>query len=129
VSGQLAQALLAELDDQALEQLAELLAPHLRARVGLPDVTVPEALLTPPQAAQQAGVHVETIRRAVRSGALASSTAGRAVRIAPADLNSWLTGGQRKRRKRLPQRRAPAGRAGRPLADALAGVDNGNGRA
>jgi excisionase family DNA binding protein len=127
VSGQLAQALLAELDDQALDRLAELLAPYLRARVGAPDAVQLEPLISCTEAAERAAVCVETVRRAVRSGALLSSTAGRAVRIAPADLKLWLTDRGRQYRKST-QPRARAGRAGRPLADALAGAEKSNGR-
>jgi excisionase family DNA binding protein len=113
----LARALLAELDGEALDLFADRLAPRLQQRIGTPTGT--EILLTCRQAADRAGLHVETIRRAVRSGALRAGRAGRSLRIWPADLEAWLDRGEPSDRtpRRSPRQRK-AGR--RPLAEALA---------
>ena len=63
---------LANLDEAALRALADALRPYL-----LDAEPEPDALLTPQEAARRASVHVETIRRAVRSGS-AALEAGRA---------------------------------------------------
>jgi excisionase family DNA binding protein len=49
------------------------------------------ALMTIPEAAEWAKVSTATIRRAVRRGELASRKAGRAHRIVPQDLDTWLS--------------------------------------
>lgn len=51
------------------------------------------ALMTIPEAAEWAKVSTATIRRAVRKGELASRKAGRAHRIAPSELDAWLSRG------------------------------------
>ena len=99
------------LSPSELRGLADALRPYLQ--------TEPAALLTPREAAQRAGVHVETVRRAVRSGALPASHAGRVVRIEPGDLDAWLGGTQQPYRARTRRRRSSAPRG--PLADALTG--------
>lgn len=114
---------LAQLDEPSLRALAETLRPYLL--VGGTDPAC--ALLTPQEAARRAGVHTETIRRAARSGALPASRAGRAVRIAQADLDAWLSGATRAERTRAPRRRQSASR--QPLANALAGTDTGRAQA
>jgi excisionase family DNA binding protein len=122
----IARALVAELDDDALDRLAEMLAPRILARLdalqfpahGFPASAAPEALLTCGQAAERAGVHVETIRRAARSGALPAARAGRVVRISPADLSAWLEDARKPVAVGSSRRRRP--RTGRTLADALA---------
>jgi excisionase family DNA binding protein len=104
-----------ELDDAALEALADRLAPLIAERLASPP-----GLLTPHEAARRTGVHVETIRRAVRTGALPASRAGRAVRIDADDLDRWLRvdHGARSHAGRSRPRPRAAGR--RPLADAFA---------
>jgi len=117
MSGQLAAALLAELGDAELDRLAELLAPRIEARLDSPPAAAPDTLLSCGEAAELAGVHVETIRRAARSGKLPCVRAGTAVRINPGDLDAWLTTGRRPvatSRARPRQRRT-----GNPLKDAL----------
>jgi len=104
-------ALLAELreDPDALAELRELLAVE-------PEPT----LLTAADAAQRAGVHVETIRRAIRDEQLVASHARGALRIAPGDLAAWLAS-PRARRATGAHRAARRASTRRPLADALAG--------
>jgi len=123
----LARALLDALDDDDLVELAERLAPLLPPRrAPAKPLETQEAMLTCAQAAQQAGTHVETIRRAVRSGALRAGMAGRSPRIAPADLDAWLRGSGRNGqtpRSRAPQ---PTGKR-RPLADALRSMERRDG--
>jgi excisionase family DNA binding protein len=111
-----------EPDATEVATLVERLAPLVAAKLEASVDERPHALLTPREAAQRAHVHVETIRRNVRSGALRASRAGRAVRIAPASLDTWLASAGTDRRRSRPRRpRARPGR--RPLADALASLD------
>jgi excisionase family DNA binding protein len=119
----LARALLDSLDEDTLDALAERLAPLLAPRLApATPVETQDAMLTCAQAAQRAGTHVETIRRAVRSGALRAGRVGRSPRIAPADLDSWLRGSARD--EQTSRSRAPraTGRR-RPLADALRSME------
>lgn len=81
-------AFLADLDDQALDRLAELLAPRLASRAAAP--TGP---LTTRQAAQRAGVHERTIRRALAAGTLAGQTIAGRWRIDVGDVDTWLAVG------------------------------------
>jgi len=113
----IARALIDDLDDDTLDHLAELLAPRILARFE-PAPVEPADLLTCAEAAAQAHVHVETIRRAARSGALPAARAGRTVRIAPADLSAWLQDAQTPVSVSRPRARRSKG--GRTLADALA---------
>jgi excisionase family DNA binding protein len=79
----LAHALLADLDDEALDHLAELLASRLTGRLG----DSHGALLTPAQAAARLSVHPKTLTRAAAAGRVRGATrVGRAWRFAAADL-------------------------------------------
>lgn len=79
----LAHALLADLDDEALDQLAELLASRLTGRLDTPD----RVLLTPAQAAARLSVHPKTLTRAAAAGRVRGATrVGRAWRFAAAEL-------------------------------------------
>src|SRR5690348_5918007 len=71
-----------------LDALVEQLAPLVAAKLEPPAERGRDALLTTREAAERSRVHVETIRRNVRSGDLHASRAGRALRIAPADLEA-----------------------------------------
>lgn len=104
--------ILADLDDEELRDLAARLRPFLVD----PGPAPGDALLTPQEAAQRVGVHVETVRRAVRSGALPARRAGRAVRIHADDLDRWLAGPAPRRER---PRRYAARRSGSPFRDAL----------
>jgi excisionase family DNA binding protein len=115
MTGQLVEALLA--DSDALDLLAELLAPRLAellaprlARTATAPASFTEPLLTCAEAASRARTHVETIRRAIRSRTLRAYRVGREWRIAPTDLDAWLT----------PRRRA-SGCPGRPPAERAPG--------
>lgn len=114
----LGRALLDSLDADDLDALAERIAPHLAPRLVPAEPFEEEVMLTCMQAAQRPGTHVETIRRAVRSGALRSGRVGRSARIVPADLDAWLGSSQRPSHTR----RSPAPRSTRKrrtLGDAL----------
>jgi excisionase family DNA binding protein len=120
----LATALVAYLDDHDLDELARLLAPRLRAldeRQGGPRAD--DRLLTVAGAARYVNTHPETVRRAIRAGALrAVGQVGRSPRLAQDDLDAWLA---RDRRGRRTSRRPPtASRHGSsgPLANAMAGT-------
>jgi excisionase family DNA binding protein len=97
----LGEALLDSLDADDLARLRDLLAVDKTEIIEQPA----DRLLTPAEAAQRIGVNVETVRRAVRSGALPAARIGRAVRIAEDDLATWLEGGRR--RKRTPGQTKP----------------------
>jgi excisionase family DNA binding protein len=110
------QALLDELDadPDARAQFRRLLAPEKPEPDDAP-------LLTSSQAALLAGVHVETIRRAVRERKLRASYVGRSLRIAPADLQAWLSSNRPQHPSSQPRSRRSNGK--RPLAGALASLD------
>jgi excisionase family DNA binding protein len=113
--------LLDDLDDETLDLLAALLAPRLEALAKCNRDCGHSGLLTCSEAARRTGTHVETIRRAVRSGALPAGKVGRSPRIAPADLDAWLSAGNERPAQRAPRPRRP--RTGRrPLADAMAAL-------
>ncbi len=86
---ELARALPAALDDDALEELAARLRPHL----GKPrnTTTSDDHLLTAADAARRAHVHVETVRRAIRAGDLSvAARIGRSPRLTAIAIDSWL---------------------------------------
>ena len=123
---ELGHALLDSLDEDDLAELAYRLAPFLPVRLERPTTLPEETMLTCGQAAQRAGTHVETIRRAVRSGALLAGRTGRSPRIAPADLDSWMHTGERDTRK--PRSRSPRSTTKRrTLADALSSMERVDG--
>jgi excisionase family DNA binding protein len=115
-------ALIDDLDNDDLARLAARLRPFLGDPAAADD-RPPEQLLTAAEAAQRARCSVETIRRAVRSGALPSRSVGRAIRIAGEDLDGWLAHprGERQRPSRATRNRGTPAR--RPLADALARLE------
>lgn len=82
--------LLEQLDPGDLEELRRLLGLDRPGDPGEVEVVKAGRLLTVAEAAARAHVHVETVRRAVRSGALRASRAGRAVRVEQTDLEAWL---------------------------------------
>jgi excisionase family DNA binding protein len=56
-----------------------------------PHAAITAAFYTVEEVAEQLGVSLATIRRAIRDGRLATHRFGRAVRIAPDDLETFLT--------------------------------------
>ena len=79
----LARVLLASLDDKALDQLAEMLAPRLARAVAQPA----GVLLTPNQAAELLSVHPKTLTRAAAAGRVRGAVrVGRAWRFAAGEL-------------------------------------------
>lgn len=119
----LGRSLLDALGPDDLDALAERLAPRLRAMMGDAEPERVSRPLSPHEAAERARTHPETIRRAVRSGALPASRAGRSIRVDPADLDTWLNRPPSQRAEPV-ARRAPARRSHRrPLGDALAQLD------
>ena len=106
---EMARVLSAALDDEALRELALQLLPYLEVR------EVPESpnhrLLTTADAAERAGVNVETVRRAIRAGELpVAARIGRSPRLTALVLDAWLAktaqrqpaSGLRARRSRRP---------------------------
>jgi excisionase family DNA binding protein len=79
-----------ELGPQTIDRLAELVAKRLieqRAAGG-------EPLLGTPEAAKAAGVHPETVRRAIKAGALRTAGyIGNRPRMRRADVDVWVAGG------------------------------------
>jgi excisionase family DNA binding protein len=80
-------ALLTELDDDGLDELARLLAPRLAA---VSEICDRNTMLTTARAAQRAGLHERSIRRALAAGTLAGHTIAGRWRITPDDLDNWL---------------------------------------
>jgi excisionase family DNA binding protein len=82
---ELARALPRVLDDDALEELAARLSPHLSKPLA------DNQLLTTAGAAKRAQVHVETVRRAIRAGDLAvAARIGRSPRLTLLAVDAWL---------------------------------------
>ena len=108
---ELARSLPDVLDDETLAILAERLRPHLAP--GMKPEAHGEPLLTAAQAAELTGVHVETIRRAVRAGnLLVAGRIGRSPRIRPLELDRWVaeTSGAGAKIRRATRRRASRSR-------------------
>src|SRR3954451_13119914 len=84
------------LDAGALDQLApttiDRLADLVAVRLADRRTTAEAPLLTVADAAKVAGVHPETVRRAIRAGALrAAGYAGKRPRLRRHDVEQWLT--------------------------------------
>lgn len=76
-----------ELGPRTIDRLADLVANRLAERRAAGELP----LLTVVQAAEIAGVHAETVRRAIRSGALAvAGYAGKRPRLRREDVDLWL---------------------------------------
>jgi excisionase family DNA binding protein len=89
IAEEVARLLPLALDEDALAALADRLRPLIATHT----VAAPaaEPLMTTGEAAARARVNVETIRRAVRSGALpAAAMIGRSPRISEVALEQWL---------------------------------------
>jgi excisionase family DNA binding protein len=59
-----------------------------------------EDLLSPSQAAEIAGCHKDTIRRAVHFGLLKAQKVGRVFAISPEDLQEWIVAGMPNHRRK-----------------------------
>jgi excisionase family DNA binding protein len=109
---ELARVLPRALDDDALRDLAAKLHPHLADRSR---ETSGLRLMTAAEVAEHAHVHVETVRRAIRTGQLsAAARIGRSPRLAPVAVDSWLAATSRsqgKHRAIRTRRSAQAARA------------------
>jgi excisionase family DNA binding protein len=81
-----------ELAPETIDRLAELVELRLAERRAGGE----ELLLAPTAAAEIAGVHPETIRRAIRSGALeVAGYVGRRARVRRAAVDAWIAEGRR----------------------------------
>jgi excisionase family DNA binding protein len=81
-----------DLAPETIDRLAELVELRLAERRAGGE----ELLLAPVAAAEIAGVHPETIRRAIRSGALeVAGYVGRRARVRRAAVEAWITEGRR----------------------------------
>jgi excisionase family DNA binding protein len=81
-----------ELGPETIDRLADLVEARLVERRAAGE----EALLTPRAAAEIAGVHPETMRRAIRSGAIeVAGYVGARARLRRAAVDAWLVGGRR----------------------------------
>lgn len=59
-----------------------------------------EELLSPPQAAEIAGVHDDTVRRAIEFGLLKALKVGRTWAIQREDLQTWIDAGKPNHRRK-----------------------------
>lgn len=87
------------LDARALDQLGpatlDRLAELVEARLTQRRAAGEEVLLTPAAAAEIAGVHADTVRRAIRSGELeAAGYVGTRARIRRAEVDAWVARGR-----------------------------------
>jgi excisionase family DNA binding protein len=80
-----------ELGAETIDRLADLVEARLVQRRAAGE----EALLTPRAAAEIAGVHPETMRRAIRSGAIeVAGYVGARARLRRAAVDAWVAGGR-----------------------------------
>jgi excisionase family DNA binding protein len=81
-----------ELGPETIDRLADLVEARLVQRRAGGE----EALLTPRAAAEIAGVHPETLRRAIRSGAIeVAGYVGARARLRRSAVDAWVAGGRR----------------------------------
>jgi hypothetical protein len=119
MSDDLARAIVTSLDDEALDQLARLLAPRLAGATSTP------ASLTVEQAAHTAGVSARTIRRALNAGLLDGRQVAGRWQTTTAGVSAWQAAGgptvaSGPLRSARPGSRAPTARAA-DGADAILG--------
>lgn len=117
------------LDARALDELSpatiDRLADRVAARLAQRQATAEAPLMTVRDAAAVAGTHPETVRKAIRSGALpAAGYIGRRPRVRRSEVEAWVAGGRSPAAPavdfggRLGRRRQP----GRVLGDALRAI-------
>jgi excisionase family DNA binding protein len=76
---------------EAVRAMTEEERAELRALLGLHvPVSEPGELLTVERAAEHVGCHVETLRRAIRSGRLQAARVGSQWRVGPEALAEWM---------------------------------------
>lgn len=121
MSGHLFRALLDELDDQALDELAALLAPRLAQRPA-PPPEPDDGLLSPSDAAGRVKLSRKTIYRAVTSGDLPARKVVGQWRISRDDLEEWS---QRTREERRRRARGTTVRATEATNQAVAAITGG----
>src|SRR4051812_30396139 len=81
-----------ELGPETIDRLAELVEARLAERRTAGE----EVLLTSAAAAEIAGAHAETVRRAIRSGAIeVAGYVGRSPRVRRSAVDAWVAGGRR----------------------------------
>jgi excisionase family DNA binding protein len=81
-----------ELGSETIDRLADLVETRLLLRRAVGE----DPLLSAAAAAKLVGVSADTVRRAIRSGALpAAGYVGCRPRVRRADVNAWVAGGQR----------------------------------
>jgi excisionase family DNA binding protein len=115
-----------ELGPRTIDRLADLVANRLAERRAAGELP----LLTVAQAAEVAGVHPETVRRAIRSGALGvAGYAGKRPRLRREDVDGWLhasgastAGDSAGRVVRSPRRRLDVTGRRRVLGEAIAAL-------
>lgn len=117
----LARALLAELDAETLDALADLLAPRLADRLGDHD-DAPRIGYTIASLAADLGVSAKTVRGAVHRGELPAVRRGSRYVIAADAAQAWIAASTDGPAPRRPRARAGQ-RRGRPLAEAFARID------
>jgi hypothetical protein len=109
----LARALLDELDDEALDELARRLAPRLGRHDRSEDGVNGGELLSPAAAAVRVQVHPRTIYRALTAGELQGRKIASRWKIEPGALEAWAQSGGRAR-SRVPVPNPARGLTGRP---------------
>jgi excisionase family DNA binding protein len=122
----LARSLTGALDDDGLRELAARLSPYLGDRAQSLGASRDDYLLTAADVAKRAGVNVETIRRAIRSGELdVAARIGRSPRISVLAVERWFAKTSSRRNGGSARgRRAPAARlAHQSLLSALMNRD------
>lgn len=76
---------------EAVREMSAEERAELRALLGLHvPVSEPVEVLTVERAAERVGCHVETIRRAIRSGRLQAARVGSQWRVSPEALAEWM---------------------------------------
>lgn len=115
-------SLLAQADAEDRAALARAVATELRQQLEgtVSTDAAATAMLSPTEAAIRCSVHVETVRRAIRSGQLPATRIGSRLRIDPSDLNSWGAASERGGAARsVPVRRPPRRRQAGVLSQAM----------
>lgn len=116
-----------QLGPRTLDRLADLVAQRLAERRAAGEAP----LLTTSDVAEIAGVHAQTVRRAVQTGALrVVGYVGQRPRMRRDDVEAWIAGNDPpeasiRSRPTEPRRRAPRQSHPRPLGDVLQSIGLG----